>query len=229
MIETLKYPTGDFTHTELAQLNGKTNQQVWTRYQAAIKDGTIISAGTRASAGKGKPSKLWRVNPNPPTPSTTPVVAAVPAAVPTAPAAVVPSTVPTEPIIVPAVAPTPAPEVKLPEAAPAAAPVTEPSAESVTVEVVRVETPAAPSTEIPPTVNHTVKDARTLKETCPICGKPLMAVDDATGVTVWCNQTKEVCPSAENPFGHADNDEKAYKILLDKWTRKTSGAPSRRN
>ena len=62
MIDTLKFPTGEFTHTELAQANGKTNQQVWTAYQAAIKAGTIVSAGLRPNpSGKGKPSKIWKV------------------------------------------------------------------------------------------------------------------------------------------------------------------------
>ena len=86
MIETLKYPTGDFTHTELAQLNGKTNQQVWTRYQLAIKNGQILKAGERKTAGKGKPSLLWKLNPNyvapvvPVTPAVTPATAPAPAA-----------------------------------------------------------------------------------------------------------------------------------------------------
>jgi len=70
----LKFPTGEFTHTELATLNGKTNQQVWTRYQQAIKDGVILTAGERKVAGKGKPSRLWIVNVN----YVAPVVAVVP-------------------------------------------------------------------------------------------------------------------------------------------------------
>ena len=149
----------------------------------------------------------------------------VPAAQPTPPPApVVEAPKQPEPVIAEPVAAEPA---KLPEVAPAvapAAPSTSPI-EGSTVEVVRVEpTPAAEVN--PPVVNNTVKDVRTLTETCPICGHPLVAVDDATGVMVWCNQPKEICPSAENPFGHGDTDRKAYDILLDKWTRKTGGVPA---
>jgi hypothetical protein len=228
MIETLKFPTGDFTHTELAQLNGKTNQQVWTRYQAAIKDGTIVSAGTRPSAGKGKPSKLWRLATGQPVP-----VAAVTAPTPaTAPAEVKPATViPTEAVVVPAAQPAPVVEApkqpepvvaepvaaepaKLPEATPATAPAPE---AVTTVEVVRIE----PAPEVrPPTVNDVVKDARTLTEKCPICGHPLLAIDDATGVMVWCAQGPEVCSANEAPFGHGKNDKDGYEILMQKWDRK---------
>jgi hypothetical protein len=220
MIETLKFPAGDFTHTELAKFNGKTNQQVWTRYQQAIKDGIIVSAGNRASAGKGKPSKLWRLATGQPVP----VAAVVSPAPATAPAAVVPPVVvPTEAVVVPAVQPAPVIEApKLPEVTPAVAPTpaaTESSVEAVTVEVVRVE--PAPEAEIkPPTVNDVVKDARTLTEKCPICGNPLLAVDDATGVMVWCAQSPEVCSANEAPFGHGKNDKEGYETLMDKWTRK---------
>ena len=75
MIDTLKFPTGEFTHTELAQANGKTNQQVWTAYQAAIKAGTIVSAGLRPNpSGKGKPSKIWKVADGVPVPLVDKVV-----------------------------------------------------------------------------------------------------------------------------------------------------------
>lgn len=43
-IVPLKFPAGEFTHSELATLNGQTNQQVWVRYQQAIKDGVIVLA-----------------------------------------------------------------------------------------------------------------------------------------------------------------------------------------
>ena len=169
MSETLKFPSGEFTHTELAQLNGKTNQQVWTRYQQAIKDGVIVSAGTRASAGKGKPSKLWKLATGQPVP-----VVAVVADVPKPVAPVIAATIPTEAVVVPAAQPAPVVEApKLPEVTPAVAPTPAPesSVEAVTVEVVRVE--PAPEAEIkPPTVNDVVKDARTLTEKCPICGNP---------------------------------------------------------
>jgi hypothetical protein len=216
MIETLKFPSGEFTHTELAQLNGKTNQQVWTRYQQAIKDGVIVSAGTRASAGKGKPSKLWKLATGQPVP-----VVAVVADVPKPVAPVIAATIPTEAVVVPAAQPAPVVEApKLPEAAPAVAPTPtpEPPVEAVTVEVVRVE-PTTPAPEVKP-ANDVVKDARTLTETCPLCGKPLLAIDDATGVMVWCAQSPEVCSANEAPFGHGKNDKDGYEILMQKWDRK---------
>jgi hypothetical protein len=225
---SLIFPTGEFTHTELAQLNKQTNQQVWVRYQQAIKDGVIISAGNRPSvSGKGKPSKLWKVNPNPPSPVTVSAPAPV--------AAVAPAVVPTEPIVVPAVTPAvPTPEAvapvevtPVPEPAPAAAPVVAapvvetpvPAVETTAiVEVVRIETtPPEKPFVLPPEV---LKDVRTLSEVCPICSHPLSAMNDATGVVVWCGQPKEICPLAENPYGHANTDKNAYEILIDKFTRK---------
>lgn len=114
MIDTtsLKFPSGDFSHTDLAKLNGKTNQQVWTRYVMARTSGQIIPATPpeRKTAGKGKPTKMWTLNPNyvapvvPVTPATTtpatpaaPTTAVVASATPAAPVVV-----PTEPVIEPA-------------------------------------------------------------------------------------------------------------------------------
>ena len=159
MIETLKFPSGDFTHSELATFNGKTNQQVWTRYQVAIKDGTIVSAGTRPSTCKGKPSKLWRLStPSQSVPAVaTPTPAVAPAPVVTTPPAPAPVIVPTEAIVVPVnepppvVVPTPvieSPPIVTPVAEPPVAvetPVvaTAPVETPVTVEVLRIEAPAA--------------------------------------------------------------------------------------
>lgn len=222
MIKTLNFPSGEFTHTELATFNGQTNQQVWTRYQQAIKDGVIVSAGTRPSAGKGKPSKLWKLATGQPIPVVAPTPS-VPA--PVTPPVVAP-TVPTEAIVVPAAAPAPVvvPEpVKLPEATPAAAPVVE---APVVVEVLKIEAPKTePATTTPPVVvERVVKDARTITEVCPICGKPLSAINDATGVMVWCAQPPEICSSAENPYGHGDSDKKAYEKLCEKFDRQPTRA-----
>ena len=101
----------------------------------------------------------------------------------------------------------------------------------VVVEVLKVEPNGVvtPSAEIdcrPPLpvveVQKIVEDARTLEETCPICGHPLVASNDATGVMVWCHQPSNICPSAENPFGHGRNEREAYETLVEKWTRKSS-------
>ena len=223
---SLTFPTGEFTHTELAQLNKQTNQQVWVRYQQAIKDGVIISAGNRpSSSGKGKPSKLWKVNPNPPSPVTVSAPAPVAAVAPV---------VPTEPVVVPAVAPViPTPEVVIPvevtpvpEPAPAAAPVVEapvvetPAVEApVIVEVARIE--PAPESKPFTLPAEVLKDVRTISEVCPICKNPLSAMNDATGVIVWCGKSREICPTPENPFGHSNTDKNAYEILCDKWRHTT--------
>ena len=238
--EHLKFPTGEFTHTELAKFNGKTNQQVWTRYQQAIKDGVIVSAGNRASAGKGKPSKLWKVNPNPTVPVAVSPTPAAPSAVPVTTPAATPTSaevVPTEPIVVPAAAPAvpttppPAPAVKVqPTQLQDVAPATPPApAEPVTatVEVLKIEAPAAPTTGTRRALfnveggesNPATKDARVLTDTCPFCNHPLSAIDDATGTMVWCTQPLEICPSRENPFGHGKNEKDAVESLHDKWDK----------
>lgn len=64
-VTSLKFPAGEFTHTELAQFNGKSNQTVWARYLKARQTGQIVSAGTRKTEGsKGTPALLWKVNPH---------------------------------------------------------------------------------------------------------------------------------------------------------------------
>jgi hypothetical protein len=87
--QTLTFPTGDFSHTDFAKLNNKTNQQVWTVYSEARKTGQIIPANPpeRKTAGKGKPTLMWVVNAN----YVAPVVAVTPAT-PATPAAVVTGT-----------------------------------------------------------------------------------------------------------------------------------------
>lgn len=65
VVHSLKFPAGEFTHTELARFNGVTNQTAWNRYLTARQTGQIISAGKRVvEKSKGSPALLWRVNPN---------------------------------------------------------------------------------------------------------------------------------------------------------------------
>ena len=199
MTETLKFPKSEFTHTELAQANGKTNQQVWNAYQKAIKDGIIVSAGTRKNPkGKGKPSLLWKVAEGTPVPLVDKVVVAptaVAAEVKTEAAAPI---VPTEPVIEPALAPI--------------EPVKAPEAEVITVEVLRIEPAAEPAP-----VKDKMEGVRTLdKCPCPVCGNPTLAMDDATGVKVWCGQGSDVCPP-QDVSGHGRNDKDAYETLTDKF------------
>lgn len=245
MSETLKFPTGEFTHTELAKHNGKTNQQVWTRYQAAIKSGQIVTAGERASAGRGKPSKLWKLDPT----WVAPVVPV--AATPATPAPVVPVVVdPTVIVSVPAdsqpavilpqtpvaeVTPavetpavvTPEPVVETPVVETPAAEVAAVIPPVIVVEVTPslpvVEAAEAPvvtnvATPSPENVYAQTADAEVMKETCPVCKHPVLSIGTATGVRVWCAQPIEICPSTENPFGHGKNAKEAYQTMCDKWS-----------
>lgn len=241
MSETLKFPTGEFTHTELAKHNGKTNQQVWTRYQAAIKSGQIVSAGERPSAGRGKPSKLWKLDPNwvapvapvapatpatPPTPAPTVTVPVSTTDIVSVPADSVPAvTLPQTPAEVTPAVETPAPVVETPVVETPAATVAEATPPVVVVDVV----PSLPAVEAvaeaavtniaTPTVSAQTADATVLKEVCPVCKHPLLSINDATGVMVWCGQGIEVCSSTENPFGHGRNVKDAYETLKAKWDR----------
>jgi len=207
---------------------------VWTRYQQAIKDGVIISAGERKANGKGKPSKLWRVNPNPPVPNAAPVVTAItpstptPAPVPAAPPQDTP--VPTEPVVVPAVTPTTppvsteSPVVETPTVLPTStetpvenitAPVVENStmieAESITVPIIEVNANAQTENK------ENLADAWQVDETCPVCGNKLWAIKDATGIQVWCDKPQEVCGTFESPAGHGKNVKDAFAVILAKF------------
>ena len=65
--EQLKIPSGKFSHSDLAAANGKSNQQVWVEYSRLRKEGIIVPAGSR-SAGKGKPTLLWKLADGQPVP-----------------------------------------------------------------------------------------------------------------------------------------------------------------
>lgn len=206
MTNTLKFPNGDFTHTELAQANGKTNQQVWVAYQQAIKNGLIVFVGTRSS-GKGKPSKLWRVANGQPVPVVAVIVppVVVPPPVVVKPENVITITEPDVVISVPPPEPVIESLVEIKPVTPPPVPVVEPVAEIV--EVITVV----------PVVNITSKDVTELEQVCPICKHKLLSIDTATGVRVWCPQPIEVCFVTENPFGHGRNAKDAYEILCEKF------------
>ena len=252
MKEPLKYPSGDFTWAELAAFNGTNKPGVWQRFDEAKRNKTIIQVGERPQENgrKGKPNKLWRLV-TPGQSVTTPVAATpAPVATPPAPAPVVVSTEPVvvpaneppkllaepteiksaepaqsvQPVeVIPVATPPATSPVAVAEPAPIVAEtVPAPTETSVTVEVLRVEAPATNPTPEVVKPEPAPKDARTLTEVCPICKHPLLAIDDATGVMVWCGQPPEVCPSAENPFGHGATEKEAYYKLTEKWTRKSS-------
>ena len=246
---TLAFPSGSFTHTDLARANGKTNQQVWQRYQIAVKSGFIIRDGERKPAGgKGKPSLLWKLNPNyvasavPTTPvvdvtHAAPVAAADPNlvlpteaqmeaaadAVPVVEAAVVPA----EPVIETAVTPAaPEPPKDEPPTAPPAA--TNADEQVVTVEVARVEaTPEVanlPEVEpvagiAGPVVTPDIPAETPIEEPCPACQHKLVTRNDATGVLVGCNQPAEICHTAERVEAHGNTIKSAIATLHDKWDK----------
>jgi len=223
--ENIKFPANEpWTHTELAEANGVTNQKIWPLYDKMRKTHEIVAAGSRPQPGKGKPTGLWRLATSKaqPVPVVTVIITPEPAipATPPTPAVTPAVVVPTEAIIVP----TNEPKL-LPES-------TETKIETpVVVEVLKVEPNGVvtPSAEIdcrPPLpvveVQKIVEDAQTLTETCPVCGHPLVAAKDATGVMVWCHQPSEICPSSENPFGHGKDEKEAYLVLVDKFSRRNS-------
>lgn len=201
---TLKFPTGQFTHSELAVHNNRTNQQVWAPYQKAIKDGIIVFVGLRT--GKGKPSKLFQVaGPDVVAATdTTKVIQTVAVVAPTPKPAKV-ETVKVETVEKPTV-----------------------SATNTTVLVAAVT--REPEVELEDVTDVTVEDEEVVKRrevepnvrtpenmTCPVCGKDCIAWDDATGVMVQCNQPIEVCACCENPYGHGRNEKVAYEVLCQKY------------
>lgn len=241
---TLQYPSADeFTHTELAQHNGKTNQQVWTRLQAALQSGDLIFSRWRPQAAgkRGKPSKLYArkgfVTPNAPATSAVNTTPATPVVAAVAPV----NTVPTEPVETQAVPPAPEPT---PEPAAEDDNVIYPSEEQieaatvmtnpapVVVDVVPVveiqpmapavapvvaETTPAPETAAVVVETKTTEQAQTLADKCPVCDHPLQAIKDATGFMVWCGQGPDICQSTESPYGHAKSIKDALTVLREKW------------
>lgn len=212
--ETLKFPTiQPFTHSDLAAANNCKNSQVWVRYQQAIKDGIIVSAGERKNPnGKGKPSRLWKLADGQPIPlleipkAISDVVKVVKTSPPKLSLPKIP--IPTKPKggvveIGNAIL-----EVKEPyQPAPiVAALVSEPEVESEIIPVVVRKV-------------NIIPEFRQLKDVCPICDKPLFAWNDSTGVMVQCNQPLEICPVHENCFGHGKNEKEAYHILCQKYQK----------
>jgi len=201
---TLTFPSGEFTHTELAVANGKTNQQVWTAYQKAITDGVIVSAGNRPNpTGKGKPSKIWKVADGQPVPivklTPVPIVKVEPAKPADKPFEIEMGTPAQPPVMetiveeLPVVLPTVAP-VEVAEVVEVIQPVVRNLACNLTCQVVEIE------------------------ETCPFCKTKLLSVNTGDGIKVWCpvNDLK-ICTCSENPYGVSNNVKNAVEILHDKF------------
>lgn len=193
---TLKLPDGNFSHSDLAIANGKTNQQIWAEYSRLRKEGIIVSAGTR-STGKGKPTSLWKVADGVPVPlvDKVEVVKIEPKPEPTL-VVVTETAIVVEPL--PVVVPTEAPVV------------------TETVEVVEVAPPM-------PVVRNLNCQVTEIDEVCPFCSTKLLSVETSGGIKVWCpvNDLK-VCQSSENPYGCAKNVKEAYEVLYDKFFKHRS-------
>ena len=193
---TLKLPDGNFSHSDLAIANGKTNQQIWAEYSRLRKEGIIVSAGTR-STGKGKPTSLWKVADGVPVPlvDKVEVVKIEPKPEPTL-AVVTETAIVVEPL--PVVVPTEAPVV------------------TETVEVVEVAPPA-------PVVRNLTCQVTEIDEVCPFCSTKLLSVETSGGIKVWCpvNDLK-VCSCSENPYGVSNNVKNAVEILNDKFFKHRS-------
>jgi hypothetical protein len=210
----LKYPSGEFTHSILAVFNGKSNQQIWNVYQKAIKDGIIVFVGNK-STGKGKPSKYWKVADGPvPLVDKVEVVKIESKPEPTL-VVVTETAIVVEPL--PSVSPTVAPvEVH----------VYQDSGKLADVDIIDnvpvVNTPVeradeATAVRTAPVVRNLTCQVTELKQLCPICKHPMLSVNTATGVTVWCAQPKEICYPNENVYGHGRNINDAYETACDKF------------
>ncbi len=215
---TLSFPSGEFTHTELAQANGKTNQQVWTAYQKAIKDGVIVFVGNK-STGKGKPSKYWKVADGQPISLVDKVEVVRVKPVETektemtnldelaeqrglnkpAKTEIVSSLVSVADSTVALLAEV---DKALPVVAPTVAPVVE------TVEVIQPV----------PVVRNLTCQVTEIDAVCPFCQTKLLSVETSGGYKVWCpvNDLK-VCSCSENPYGVSNNVKNAVEILNDKF------------
>lgn len=196
---TLKFPTVQpFTHSDLAQANGKTNQQVWVEYSQMRKEGIIVQAGTRSS-GKGKPTLLWRVADG----TTVPLV-----------------TEKVEVVKVAKVVKTPPPVVVVEDVKPIVV-VPEPVVE--VVQLMEIKTAAVPPATVvepltPAVVQIITEDIQTTDKLCPFCKTPLLAVKRDGSVRLWCNVNDHtVCSCSENPYGVSNNINNAYEILCQKF------------
>ena len=210
-IFTLKYPSGEFTHSMLAETNGKTNQQVWQQYQKAIKDGVIVFVGNK-STGKGKPSKYWKVADGQPVPLVDKVVVAT--VVPAKPEPTLVIVTETLPSVAPTVAPI---EVH----------VYQDSGKLADVDIIDnvpvVNTPVeradeATAVRSPSVVRNLTCQVTEIDEVCPFCSTKLLSVETSGGIKVWCpvNDLK-ICSCSENPYGVSNTIKNAVEVLHDKF------------
>jgi hypothetical protein len=206
----LKLPDGSFSHSDLAIANGKTNQQIWAEYSRLRKEGIIVSAGTRSSSGKGKPTLLWKVADGQPVPlvekvkvvvvkEIKPLVAHVTATVAKAfgmdklPASLV-NIIPDDEL----------------------SPVIPFTTAPVVMETIEEDVQ-------PVMVRNLTCQVTEIDAVCPFCKTKLLSIDTARGVKVWCPVNDlTVCSCSENPYGCARNIKDAVEILHDKFFKHRS-------
>lgn len=186
--EPLKFPSGEFTHAELAEFNGITKPQAWIPYQEAVKNRTIILVGKRSTGGRGKPSLLWKLaDPNQVTATSV---------------AINPPPIEKITVIVHEVEN----KEQMEKILVAAEPIP-----------VSVETPAEVISKSVAEPVLLTDEAKITDYKCPVCSTKLLSKRDIAGVMVWCNQPKTVCNVSENPFGHGKNENAAHETLCEKW------------
>ena len=209
-----KIPTGDFTHTMMAELNSTTNQKVWPEYKRLRDEGFIVSAGVRA--GKGKPTLLWKVADGKTiTTDATAVVQKAPKVVKPKPVLVVAESA----VVVEPVKPIESETVEVVHAIPPQAvssDLVEPAKAPKKEKVVEIPTPVE---ELRP-VTQTAVLGEILETNflCPFCKTKMLSQGRNGGVTVWCpvNDLK-ICSCSENPYGHSNNAKNAYEIACEKF------------
>lgn len=217
-----KIPTTDFTHSEMAELNGVTNQKVWQEYSRLRAEGFIISAGVRK--GTGKPTGVWKVADGHEIITDVTFLAIQSASrvhrvQKPAKLVVLKDVVEMDKTIeeksnfiklAEAIMEIPS----LPKVNPTAAPfeVEENGpAENTGGETIVEEKPIVQ--------NLNTNEVIEVDYKCSICGTKCLAQNDNTGVMVWCPSKAEACYPHENPYGHGNNVKNAWETLCQKYKK----------
>ena len=200
---TLKFPNGTFTHSTLAEFNGKTNQKIWSEYSRLRKEGIIVSAGTK-SGGKGKPTLLWKLTDG----QSVPVIEVV-------------KEVKTPVAHVSATVAKAFGMNRLPKTLVNIIPDKKEVGSFADLAEAIMTVPTLPVTVAEPVVETRVKQTGQVIETeerCPFCQTKLLSLVTNGDVKVWCpvNDLK-VCPCYENPYGQSNNVKNAVEVLHDKF------------
>ena len=97
-------------------------------------------------------------------------------------------------------------------------------ADEKTVEVLKIE-PVKP-VEKKEDDDNFIPRLEEPKETaflCPVCNHPMLSLPQGKNrVTLFCNQSLDICPTPENPKRNASNEKEAYEYIKSIWTKKAS-------